>query len=68
MSTRCQCQNRNYVDAKYDPGCWDENAGDIQSLLGPSGEEGDEATGEADAENVVHVGGGALHREDNLLG
>ena len=30
--------------------------------LGAGGEEGDEAAGQADAENVVDVGGGALQQ------
>ena len=35
----------------------------IHSLaLSPGGEEGDEAAGQADAENVVDVGGGALQQ------
>merc|ERR1712087_914645 len=31
----------------------------VRLALGPGGEEGDEAAGQADAENVVYVGGGA---------
>ena len=31
--------------------------------LGPGGEESDQAAGEADAEDVVDVGGGALTKE-----
>ena len=32
----------------------------VRLALGAGGEEGDEAAGQADAENVVDVGGGAL--------
>ena len=34
----------------------------VRLALGAGGEEGDEAAGQADAENVVDVGGGALQQ------
>ena len=34
----------------------------VRLALGPGGEEGDEAAGQADAENVVDVWGGALQQ------
>ena len=42
---------------------WDHRRhSSVRLALGPGGEEGDEAAGQADAENVVDVWGGALQQ------